>query len=367
MQPADQIPTLPRTNQRAFLVLMLVVLVLSFLLLRPYLSMIFLAFITALAFKPVYRSLLRLMRGYVAPAVGVTVILIYFTILIPLSLFINFAIHEAFKLSKDLNNLVSGRIVSVDVLVKNINHYLGQLPGIEYQITKTQVATALEDVARPIGNFLLEKAVALGSSTPELITRTFLFTIILVAFIPHTDKFISYLKRLSPLDDQLDDLYLRRILAMTSSMIKGSFIVATLQSLIGTIILSWAGVNYLFVLFILMILFGVLPVVGSATIMVPIGVYLLLAGNIFTGLVVIFTAIVVISNLDNVLRPMLVSKEAMINPALILLGVFGGIAKFGILGAVYGPVLMIILITTLEIYTLHYSAPSKRKLKPKKL
>jgi len=61
------------------------------------------------------------------------------------------------------------------------------------------------------------------------------------------------------------------------------------------------------------------------------------------------------NNVDNILRPKLVSKEASLNPALILIAILGGLSMFGPLGFIYGPVLMIFVVTTFETYLKHYT------------
>ena len=60
--------------------------------------------------------------------------------------------------------------------------------------------------------------------------------------------------------------------------------------------------------------------------------------------------LIVVSNIDTVLRPRLVPKGAYLNPALVILSVFGGMQLMGVIGALYGPVIMILLITSVEVY-----------------
>ena len=63
---------------------------------------------------------------------------------------------------------------------------------------------------------------------------------------------------------------------------------------------------------------------------------------------------IVIANVDNVLRPMLVSDKAKINPVLVILSVIGGLKVMGMLGVIYGPVIMILFVTAVEIYKKYY-------------
>ena len=73
-------------------------------------------------------------------------------------------------------------------------------------------------------------------------------------------------------------------------------------------------------------------------------------GNIIGGAFVALFHVLVVTNIDNVLRPVLVPRAARLDPALMLLAVFSGIALWGFWGIVIGPVLMIIIVTTISVY-----------------
>jgi len=78
-------------------------------------------------------------------------------------------------------------------------------------------------------------------------------------------------------------------------------------------------------------------------------------GNYVGGVLVLAGYFLIVSNIDNLLRPRLVSKEAYLSFALVLLSALGGYELFGFFGVVYGPVLMILFLTVLEVYETYYS------------
>ena len=82
----------------------------------------------------------------------------------------------------------------------------------------------------------------------------------------------------------------------------------------------------------------------------PVAILLLLGGNVWQAIIVIVMLIVVVGNIDTLLRPMLVPKAAYLNPALTVLAVFGGLQLLGFVGLLYGPVIMILLVTSIEVY-----------------
>jgi predicted PurR-regulated permease PerM len=92
---------------------------------------------------------------------------------------------------------------------------------------------------------------------------------------------------------------------------------------------------------------------GGGIVTIPLGIIIILTGNVWAGLFVIAYHLLIVTNIDNLLRPKLVPKSARLNSALTLLSVFAGIVFFGAPGIVYGPVIMIVLITTFEMYAQH--------------
>ncbi len=93
---------------------------------------------------------------------------------------------------------------------------------------------------------------------------------------------------------------------------------------------------------------------GGGIVTIPFGIGMILFGHPVGGLFVIAWHLLVVSNIDNVLRPFLVPRGARLDPALMLLAVFSGIAAFGFWGIVLGPVLMIVIVTTIDVYLAVY-------------
>ena len=117
------------------------------------------------------------------------------------------------------------------------------------------------------------------------------------------------------------------------------------------IVLWIAGVPSVFFFTLLSMFAALLPVVGLSIIAWPIGIILLLNGQTWQGIWVLGAYLIVVANIDVVLRPRLVPEGAYLNPALLLIGVFGGINLLGPVGLLYGPVIMVLLVTSISVYT----------------
>lgn len=102
--------------------------------------------------------------------------------------------------------------------------------------------------------------------------------------------------------------------------------------------------------------------VGISFIAWPVGIVLIVSGSTWQGIFVIAAFLLVVANIDTVLRPVLMPKGAYLNPALVILSVFGGLGLMGFVGIIYGPVIMILLTTSIDVYTKYMLRPDLETL-----
>ncbi len=95
---------------------------------------------------------------------------------------------------------------------------------------------------------------------------------------------------------------------------------------------------------------ALLPFIGSALIWLPVSILKLISGDNFNGIGLIIYGILVISSIDNIIKPMIMGKKSKMHPALALLGILGGLQVFGIIGIVIGPLSMAILVVFFDFY-----------------
>ncbi|RJY09377.1 AI-2E family transporter [Aurantiacibacter aquimixticola] len=130
-----------------------------------------------------------------------------------------------------------------------------------------------------------------------------------------------------------------RFLAITRATIKGSIVVGLVQGALGAATYWIAGVPSVVLLGLLTALFSLLPAIGPAIVWLPIAIYLLATGDIWQGVLVLFSGVAIIGMVDNVLRPILVGRDTGIPDWMILISTLGGIAALGLAGIVIGPML----------------------------
>jgi len=99
-----------------------------------------------------------------------------------------------------------------------------------------------------------------------------------------------------------------------------------------------------------MVIMAVVPAVGCAIIWGPAGIIMLLTGHLWEGIVILATGVLVISTIDNLLRPILIGQDVEMHPLLIFLSTLGGIVVFGFSGFVIGPIIASLLLAIWEMY-----------------
>lgn len=337
-----------------FLILFIAIGYLSYLVLQPFLGIILLALITVAVFEPMYELYFNRVSKRKTVSTFLTILSIILIVVIPIIVLADIVYQQALVFNEDVQEIISGDSFTYDSIIEDINEALSDVPG-EYELTEEEVREGVQEIIQPVSEYIVNRLIILSSSTFTIIANTIVYFTLLASLLPNTKRIMKFVKEVSPLPNNLDMIYITRVRAMTVSMVQGTFIVAIVQGLVSGVFFYIAGVPYVAFWTLLVIFFSIIPV-GSGIITIPIGIFEIVTGNVVGGAFLILSNILIVTNIDNYLRPQLVSKDAQLHPALTLLGVLGGIQTFGFLGIVYGPVIMIMLVTSIEIYLKHYRA-----------
>ena len=322
--------------------------------LRRYFMLIVIAAIVAYLFTPLYNRLRAKINGGLATTL--TVLAALATVVIPVIAVVSLATVQISRMligvsewakTADLNALG-------DKAINTVNQLLGRLPFQTPTITLESLRSNLGKVAQTIGEWLLHTLSGAAGGAIGLITSAIIFLYVLISLLVNQTELITLIRRMNPLGEEANDLYLAKMGAMVKGTVKGQFIIALIQGTLGAISIYIAGFHDAFFVFaILLIALSVIPL-GSGIVTIPFGIGMMLFGNVAGGAFVVLFHLIGITNVDNFLRPILVPREARLDPALMLLSVFSGIAMFGFFGIILGPVLMIVIVTTITVYLAVY-------------
>jgi predicted PurR-regulated permease PerM len=325
-------------------VVAVIVLFLSFLIVRPFLVAILSAAALAYIFYPVYLTILKyLPKKARAKQLGalLTCLIIVILVLVPvafMSVVLTYEVKNGYLFLQDFIQSPPQPLIGWPSFLSPWSGYLPQFKEVVADLA-TQLIGLLQGVLRGIPNVFL---------------NIFITVFSIYYFLKHGKDLYNFFSELVPLPEGRYKQILLRFDDLSRGMILGQIVVGIIQG-----ILAWLGFLLLqvpnpVILGFLTAIISIIPLLGAVIVWLPVVVYLAVAG-IMTGTYWKAAALLVygtfvISLVDNVLKPKIVGERAKIHPLVILFGILGGIQLFGIAGILIGPLILTIFDVVIEIY-----------------
>lgn len=346
----------PGRGYRPFLLVVLFFsLYLSYLILQPFLDTLILAIVVASLFYPLQVYFTRRFNGRNTAAALLIVFLLTFAVAIPVFLFISALVSQGLDSLNQINEWLRGgnlQKLTQDPRVLSYAAWLQErFPVLELQ--KLDLPAHLLQLSKALGQFLLSKGATLLGNVATLVTHFFVMVFVVFYLVRDGEGMLQQGRYFSPLrKDQLDRL-LNGIRVVTRSVLLGTFLTALCQGLVGGIGLTFVGIPGLF--WGTVIGFSsLIPIVGSSLVWVPAVAYLALLGNYKSALFLTIWCAVLLGAIDNFLRPFLMKGEGRMSPFYIFLAIIGGVQHFGLLGILYGPLILSFAMIMLYMYGAEY-------------
>lgn len=332
-------------------------LVLGLLFVMPFIGIIALAALMAFLFYGVFERLARHMNGSVAATITIVVSLL--VVIVPVALIIMFTAVQLTQLAAQLSTVVvhEGGAWSLGSIIGTVNSllapFVGNSDGLSLAGVLEFVRTTLPGVIRGMAAFMTN----IIGGIPMMIILSIMYLILLYEFLVYGKTITASIVALSPFQPEVSRLHLERVGLMANAMVKGQFYISFIISLLSALILSvFLGLGeYFFLMTVVFTLLNLIPL-GCGILVIPMTIIAMLSGAFWPGLIALLLYIVV-SHLDAVIRPRIIPRSITLSPGLTMLAAFGGISLFGVLGVVYGPMLMIVIVTAIQMYLEDYRAP----------
>jgi predicted PurR-regulated permease PerM len=350
--PAEERTSFPTNFARLFFgVITLLVLYYSYLIIKPYLLDIFMALVLFFTARPLYNALCRLLWQRRALASALTCLILLLVILIPLFSLMSIIATQALEFSSQVTKAMqSGHVwpwiaAKIDALKAYLAHLDLPVPPGDIDLAKI-----IQTVVANASAFIYTNAIGLIKGFTY-----FLFDLLLVLFIAffmfiQGDVFIAELMKLSPLEAAHNQEILRETEATIKATLWGTVIVAFVQGALGGVGFLIFGLPQPAFWGTVMIPAAVIPLVGSAIIWGPAAIYLIFTHHVWAGVGLIIWGGVLVSVIDNVLKPILVKGSGDTPSIFILFSILGGITYFGMIGFILGPLILAFLLALLRIY-----------------
>jgi predicted PurR-regulated permease PerM len=318
--------------------LVLCLFVLAAIIIRPLAISIFLGALLGYMFYPIYFWFFKKTKRENLSAFIICIGVLSIVIMIFL-LFIGSLTSQA------VNLYLSFREANLNDIIQKITLNLFSSSQSSEMISnslKSVTSNLIDHYLTGFNNFIL--------NLPNIGLQFFVVFFVFFYSLRDGEKAIQYVKSLAPFEKDVQEKFFKKFEEVTYSVLYGQVVVGIIQGVLAGIGFFIFGVHNAILLTLISIIAGVIPFLGAWLVWVPVDIYLFLGGNTNAGIGLLIYGSTVVSLLDNLLRPILISRKTQINSAIIIVGMIGGLIVYGILGLIMGPLILAYVLLVLELY-----------------
>lgn len=346
-------------NQKLRKIILLLLLFLSCAAFLPIVSIFFIPLMLAATFTalsyPIYKYFLVLFRGRKSISSFVCCSIFLICLLIPMGIITNIVIHQTFTLYtsaeptiRELLEKGSQSTLYTELTKWPLFNWI-QKHNIDWQSILQDLVKRLTTVA----TFLINRT---STGIFGLFANLFVMLFTMFYFFVDGEKILKRLRYLSPVRNEYQNIILDRFLLISRATIVGTILIGFIQGSFGAITLLVFGIKSWVLWGFIMIVLAIIPMAGTWIILIPAGIIQLFIGNVWQGVGIILTSIIVVSNIDNIIRPRIVGHGAKMHDLLIFFSTLGGLSLFGVTGFIIGPIIASFFITMIDIYELEFQS-----------
>jgi predicted PurR-regulated permease PerM len=345
-----------------FLGLFLISILLLGWLLWPFVSVIVLGAVVTGLFTPLYRLICRKMRPSFASLV--TCLLIFVIFFVPIVFFVTVVSKEAYELyrtaksavlSEEIGSLLKGSwlsdMVAKNALLSRASEYFGNV-GIDFSGGEFQRTVA--ELAKKMGFLLYEQTSAIASNILKFLINFFFMLLVTYYLLIDGGRLLSFIVDLSPLPQDQDEKLIQKFRDIAGAVLIGNGLGGVIQGTLGGVVFALFGLDAPFLWGVIMAFLAFLPIVGIGVVFIPAAIFLFLKGRIVAAVFFIVFYLLVSGVIEYLLKPRFVGNRVQMHTLLVFLSVLGGLKLFGILGIIYGPLVVTSFLTLTDIYYANY-------------
>jgi len=319
----------------------------------PFWSILVLSFLLTNLFRPIYIFISRKLPETIASAL--TCLLIIAIVIVPLVFFV-------FSLTDEALNLYSwGRdsrvVLKLQTFLQESPFILQiqqQLKEVGFKFNPTQVTDAFSYLVKNIGLLLYNQASGWAANILQFLFLFFIMILVTFFLLMDQPKLIDYMIRLSPLPEDENYLLIDKFQEIANAILKGNGICGLIQGILGGAVFSIMELNSPLLWGSIMAILAFMPIFGIGLVMIPTAIYLGLSSRLSEGIFLFIFYIILSFSIEYVVKPKMVGTQVKMHTLLVFLSIIGGLSVYGILGIIYGPLIITAFLTLSDIYLKRY-------------
>ena len=315
---------------------------LAFQVVQPFLVPLGWAGVLAVCMYPLQRQLTpRLGRSWAA---GVNTILVLVLIVVPVWLIVRALVSEGTQAVAAVQSAV--RSTPPERITDAWQWVVSRVPFLEPE----RMLESLSEGGREIAGAVASKSGALIGGAAMIVVDLSITLFALFFFLRDAQAIVRVIRGLVPFDEDQRDRIVSQVGDLIFASVTAGLAVAAVQGLLGGLAFWLLGLHAPVVWGTVMAFFALIPVAGAWVVWGPVAVWLLVTGDITRGVILVIIGVGLVGMADNVLRPLLLSGRSSMNGLVTFVALLGGVAAFGLIGLVFGPVVVAVALALLEAY-----------------
>ena len=325
--------------------------------LAPFASVLLLAVVAAGLIYPPYQRLVKTLRGHRKSAALIVCVLLLVTVLVPLYIIALDVSGEALGFYEMTTTELTERGV-----LERLQQRQERIEWINSFIEPTGVVLTAEDVSNwlttagvRLGTFFYKQGVSVAKGMAQFVFGFIFWVLVLFYLLVDGETVGNWFRDTLPMPTNQQKLLSDRFMDMASSLVVGNGLAGIIQGVAGGIVFAAAGLPGPVLWGAVMGVLAFIPVIGISLVFIPAFLILLIAGETAKALAVFIPLALIATVVEYWLKPMLVGRRGQMHTLLVFLSLIGGMAAYGAMGILIGPLVMTAFLTLVSIYCEHYS------------
>jgi len=321
-----------------------------------YFSAVFLGLLIASVFYPLYLLLLKALRNSETTAALIMTLFIFVILVLPVGWFGGTLSNEALEFYNKTRSAVS--INQVQELMQSNTKWgirfrrIARKFGLEPNRENIEKLSAA--IGKKVGFFLYKQIRSAVSNLMSFLIHFFLMMLTIFYILRDGSRLKEYLVQLIPIPKNQLEKVAYKFTEMGKAIFIGNGLSGAIQGILGGLGFYFFGLPSPFLWGTVIAFMAFLPIIGASVVFIPATAILLIEGKIGTAVGFFIYNICYSAFIEYLAKPKLIGQGMKMNPFLVFIGIIGGMKLFGIMGIIYGPLIITIFLTLAEIYRLEY-------------
>ena len=316
---------------------------------RIFFVPVLLAAVFATLFYPLYEAFLRIFRGRRTLASFFCCFVLLLGLIAPLYVMADLVAREAIEFYRTSQTQITEFFQQGAVGPLG---WVRTLPLVrDLPLGPNDLQTALKNVVASTGDVALALIKKTSQGTIQILILLFVTLFTMFYFFREGKDLLRRIRPLIPLDREYKNAIIERFSAVARATVKGTLLIALVQGILAGLTLWIFGVGSPILWGMVATLMAVVPIVGVKLVLVPAAFIQIATGHLWQGIGILLVSVLVILNVDNLLRPRLVGQETGMHDLMVFFSTLGGIVMFGPTGFIIGPMIAALFLSLLDIYS----------------